>query len=190
MQNTLCDIIKNFGQKFTKRDLLRLCKLPPEQQKEAAKLIASGEIKGIDEYEAAQAIEQEVHCELSYAEDIVMLLSDFSKSARKIRNELEKYRSKLYEDAMATNRFRRSKSRSTPSMPPWAILLGWSATELPRRNRSKGHPRGWPAEIRISDRINPYKTALAFAVASRVGVLLMVKLYCAASRKGGREPYL
>lgn len=96
-----CDIIKDSGGKFTKRELLRLCKLKPEQQKEAATLIASGEIKGIDEYEAAQAIEQEVHDELSYAEDIVMLLSDFSKSARKIRNELEKYRSRLYEDAMA-----------------------------------------------------------------------------------------
>ena len=95
------EIIENAGGKFTKRELLRLCKLKPEQQKEAATLIASGEIKGIDEYEAARAIEQEVHDELSYAEDIVMLLSDFSKSARKIRNELEKYRSKLYEDAMA-----------------------------------------------------------------------------------------
>ena len=95
------DIIKNAGGKFTKRELLRLCKLKPEQQKEAAKLIASGEIRWIDEYEAAQAIEQEVHSELSYTEDIVMLLSDFSKSARKIRNELEKYRSRLYEDAMA-----------------------------------------------------------------------------------------
>ena len=95
------EIIENAGGKFTKRELLRLCMLQPEQQKEAAMLIASGEIKGIDEYEVAQAVEQEVHSELSYAEDIIMLLSDFSKSARKIRNELEKYWSKLYEDAMA-----------------------------------------------------------------------------------------
>lgn len=51
------EIIKDTDTKITKKAALKLSRLEPEQQKEAAALLAAKEIKTVDEYTAAKAAE-------------------------------------------------------------------------------------------------------------------------------------
>lgn len=51
------DIIKDAETKITKKAALKLSRLEPEQQKEAAALLAAKEIKSVDEYKVAKAAE-------------------------------------------------------------------------------------------------------------------------------------
>lgn len=51
------EIIKDTDTKITKKAALKLSRLEPEQQKEAAALLAAKEIKSVDEYKAAKAAE-------------------------------------------------------------------------------------------------------------------------------------
>ena len=48
------EIIRNADAKITKKDALKLSRMEPEQQKEAASQLASGEIRSVGEYQAAQ----------------------------------------------------------------------------------------------------------------------------------------
>lgn len=47
------EIIRNADAKITKKDALKLSRMEPEQQKEAASQLASGEIRSVSEYRAA-----------------------------------------------------------------------------------------------------------------------------------------
>ncbi len=47
------EIIRNADAKITKKDALKLSRMEPEQQKEAASQLASGEIRSVGEYQAA-----------------------------------------------------------------------------------------------------------------------------------------
>ena len=49
------DIIRDTGTKITKKDALKLSRLEPEQQKDAASQLAAGEIKSMGEYHPAPA---------------------------------------------------------------------------------------------------------------------------------------
>ena len=49
------DIIRDTGTKITKKDALKLSRLAPEQQKDAASQLAAGEIKSMNEYHSAPA---------------------------------------------------------------------------------------------------------------------------------------
>ena len=51
------DIIRDTGTKITKKDALKLSRLGPEQQKDAASQLAAGEIKSMGEYHPAPAEE-------------------------------------------------------------------------------------------------------------------------------------
>ncbi len=51
------DIIRDTGTKITKKDALKLSRLEPERQKEAASQLAAGEIKSMAEYPSAPAEE-------------------------------------------------------------------------------------------------------------------------------------
>ena len=51
------DIIRDTGTKITKKDALKLSRLEPEQQKDAASQLAAGEIKSMGEYHPAPAEE-------------------------------------------------------------------------------------------------------------------------------------
>ena len=51
------DIIRDTGTKITKKDALKLSRLEPEQQRDAASQLAAGEIKSMGEYHHAQAEE-------------------------------------------------------------------------------------------------------------------------------------
>lgn len=51
------EIIKDADTKITKKTALKLSRLEPEQQKEAAALLAAKEIKSVDEYKAAKEAE-------------------------------------------------------------------------------------------------------------------------------------
>jgi len=52
------EIIRNADSKITKKEVLKLSQLEPEQQKEAARRLAASEIRSIDEYQAS-ALEQQ-----------------------------------------------------------------------------------------------------------------------------------
>ena len=49
------DIIRDNGTKITKKDALKLSRLEPEQQKDAASQLAAGNIHSVDEYQPAPA---------------------------------------------------------------------------------------------------------------------------------------
>ena len=49
------DIIRDTGNKITKKDALRLSRLPPEQQKEAATQLVTGDIQSVNEYHPTPA---------------------------------------------------------------------------------------------------------------------------------------
>ena len=49
------DIIRSTGTKITKKDALKLSRLKPEQQKEAASQLAAGDIHSMDQYHPALA---------------------------------------------------------------------------------------------------------------------------------------
>lgn len=49
------DIIRSTGSKITKKDALKLSRLEPEQQKEAASQLAAGDIHSMDQYHPAQS---------------------------------------------------------------------------------------------------------------------------------------
>ena len=51
------DIIRDTGTKITKKDALKLSRLEPEQQRDAASQLAAGEIKSLGEYHPAPAEE-------------------------------------------------------------------------------------------------------------------------------------
>ena len=51
------DIIRDTGTKITKKDALKLSRLEPEQQRDAASQLAAGEIKSMGEYHPAPAEE-------------------------------------------------------------------------------------------------------------------------------------
>ena len=53
------DIIRDTGTKITKKDALKLSRLGPEQQKDAASQLAAGEIKSMGEYHPAPAEPEE-----------------------------------------------------------------------------------------------------------------------------------
>lgn len=53
------EIIKGADTKITKKAALKLSRLEPEQQKEAAALLAAKEIKSVDEYTATKAVESQ-----------------------------------------------------------------------------------------------------------------------------------
>lgn len=53
------DIIRDTGTKITKKDALKLSRLGPEQQKDAANQLAAGEIKSMGEYHPAPAEPEE-----------------------------------------------------------------------------------------------------------------------------------
>ena len=46
-------IIQEAGTKVTKSDALKLSRLPPEQQEDAASKLAAGDIRSVDEYQPA-----------------------------------------------------------------------------------------------------------------------------------------
>ena len=54
------DIIRDTGTKITKKDALKLSRLKPEQQKEAASRLAAGDIHSMDEYHPAPAEPEEL----------------------------------------------------------------------------------------------------------------------------------
>ena len=54
------DIIRDTGTKITKKDALKLSRLKPEQQKEAASRLAAGDIHSMDEYYPAPAEPEEL----------------------------------------------------------------------------------------------------------------------------------
>lgn len=54
------DIIRDTGTKITKKDALKLSRLAPEQQKEAASRLAAGDIHSMDEYHPAPAEPEEL----------------------------------------------------------------------------------------------------------------------------------
>lgn len=47
------DIIRDTGTKITKKDALKMSRLKPEQQKDAASQLAAGEIKSMDQYQTS-----------------------------------------------------------------------------------------------------------------------------------------
>ncbi len=53
------DIIRDTGTKITKKDALKLSRLEPEQQKEAASQLAAGDIHSMDQYHPAPAEPEE-----------------------------------------------------------------------------------------------------------------------------------
>lgn len=53
------DIIRDTGTKITKKDALKLSRLAPEQQKDAASRLAAGDIHSMDEYHPAPAEPEE-----------------------------------------------------------------------------------------------------------------------------------
>ena len=53
------DIIRDTGTKITKKDALKLSRLEPEQQRDAASQLAAGEIKSVGEYHPAPAEPEE-----------------------------------------------------------------------------------------------------------------------------------
>ena len=57
LTNEAKDIIRDTGTKITKKDALKLSRLGPEQQKDAASQLAAGEIKSMGEYHPAPAEE-------------------------------------------------------------------------------------------------------------------------------------
>ena len=57
LTNEAKDIIRDTGTKITKKDALKLSRLEPEQQKDAASQLAAGEIKSMGEYHPAPAEE-------------------------------------------------------------------------------------------------------------------------------------
>ena len=61
---TAKEIIKKSGAKITKKGAMALSRLNETQQKEAAEQIASGEIRSVDEYTAAQSEAEQTEAEL------------------------------------------------------------------------------------------------------------------------------
>ena len=57
LTNEAKDIIRDTGTKITKKDALKLSRLEPEQQRDAASQLAAGEIKSMGEYHPAPAEE-------------------------------------------------------------------------------------------------------------------------------------
>ena len=119
------EIIKQSGVKITNEGALKLSRLEPEQQKEAATRLASGDIKSIDEYTAAQSGAEQTEAEpdapplhiedkppFTFAEGVADLkntakdfsctpddfLAEVTAFARKFQREIEWYSTPYYEE--------------------------------------------------------------------------------------------
>ena len=119
------EIIKKSGAKITKKGAMKLSRLKPEQQKEAATLLADGKIRKVDEYTAAQSEAEQTEAEPdappfriaerqfeTFAEGVADLkdttkdfrctpdgfLAEVTSFVRKFHQEIEWYNTPYYED--------------------------------------------------------------------------------------------
>ena len=75
------EIIRNSDAKLTKKDAMKLSRLKPEQQKEAASQLASGEIRSMDEYQPPVTSSEPEEAPHSALEQIIADLKNHEKES-------------------------------------------------------------------------------------------------------------